>query len=154
MLQTPISTRYEQRLEDVNVRNYGRLVAELAAVVPDGLVVFFVSYSYMDYVISKWHDMGVLEEIMSCKLIFIETQVTGGLVQGLVSIKGKRPGRGVGGMQRHEEGEGGRGWDLGYSEVAGRSTQRMGHPCVGPGEGAGYGTGDWQDIQLLEEIMS
>lgn len=35
------------------MRNYGRLVVELAGSVPDGLVVFFVSYSYMDYVISK-----------------------------------------------------------------------------------------------------
>jgi hypothetical protein len=52
--QTPISTRYESRLDPSNVRNYGRLVAELAATVPDGLVVFFVSYSYMDYVISRW----------------------------------------------------------------------------------------------------
>jgi hypothetical protein len=51
---TPISTRYESRLDPGNVRNYGRLVAELAASVPDGLVVFFVSYSYMDYVISRW----------------------------------------------------------------------------------------------------
>lgn len=51
--QTPISTRYESRLDPGNVRNYGRLVVELAGVVPDGLVVFFVSYSYMDYVISK-----------------------------------------------------------------------------------------------------
>jgi Rad3-related DNA helicase len=51
--QTPISTRYESRLDHSNIRNYGRLVVELAGVVPDGLVVFFVSYSYMDYVISK-----------------------------------------------------------------------------------------------------
>ncbi|KAI8463211.1 MAG: hypothetical protein J3K34DRAFT_496282 [Monoraphidium minutum] len=72
--QTPISTRYESRLDPSNVRNYGRLVVELAGSVPDGLVVFFVSYSYMDYVISKWHDMGLLREIMGHKLIFIETQ--------------------------------------------------------------------------------
>ncbi|GBG00410.1 DNA repair helicase, partial [Raphidocelis subcapitata] len=75
--QTPVSTRYESRLDPTNVRNYGRLVAELAAAVPDGLVVFFVSYSYMDYVISRWHDMGLLREISSHKLIFIETQVVG-----------------------------------------------------------------------------
>lgn len=29
-------------------------MVDLAGSVPDGLVVFFVSYSYMDYVISKW----------------------------------------------------------------------------------------------------
>jgi len=51
--QTPMSTAYDTRLDPSNVRNYGRLIVELAGVVPDGLVVFFVSYSYMDYVISK-----------------------------------------------------------------------------------------------------
>lgn len=56
------------------MRNYGRLVAELAGVVPDGLVVFFVSYSYMDYVVGRWHDMGLLREISARKLVFIETQ--------------------------------------------------------------------------------
>jgi DNA excision repair protein ERCC-2 len=30
------------------VRNYGRLLVDLAAVVPDGMVCFFVSYLYMD----------------------------------------------------------------------------------------------------------
>lgn len=73
--QMPMSTQFEKRYEDSNIRSYGRIAVELAAVVPDGLVVFFVSYSYMDYVISKWHEMGVLDELMQHKLIFVETQV-------------------------------------------------------------------------------
>jgi Rad3-related DNA helicase len=43
------------------VRNYGRMLVELAAAIPDGIVCFFVSYSYMDAVVSKWHDMGILQ---------------------------------------------------------------------------------------------
>lgn len=43
-------------------RNYGRLLVDLAATVPDGLVCFFVSYLYMDQVVSKWRDMGILDE--------------------------------------------------------------------------------------------
>lgn len=73
--QVSVSTRYEQRLDEGNLRNYGRMVVELASAVPDGLVVFFVSYSYMDYVIAKWHEEGLLAELMDHKLIFIETQV-------------------------------------------------------------------------------
>ncbi|KAF8064487.1 hypothetical protein HT031_003286 [Scenedesmus sp. PABB004] len=72
--QTAVSTRYEQRLEEGNLRNYGRMVVELAGAVPDGMVVFFVSYSYMDYVIARWHEEGLLAELMDHKLIFIETQ--------------------------------------------------------------------------------
>ena len=72
--QMAVSTRYEQRLDDGNLRNYGRMVVDLAAAVPDGLVVFFVSYSYMDYVIARWHEEGLLAQLMEHKLIFIETQ--------------------------------------------------------------------------------
>jgi hypothetical protein len=75
-----VSTRFEQRLDDGNLRNYGRLVIELASTVPDGLVVFFVSYSYMDYVIARWHEDGLLAELINHKLIFIETQVCGRVV--------------------------------------------------------------------------
>jgi hypothetical protein len=73
--QVSVSTRYEQRLDEANLRNYGRMVVELASTVPDGLVVFFVSYSYMDYVIARWHEEGVLADLINHKLIFIETQV-------------------------------------------------------------------------------
>lgn len=56
-------------------RNYGQLLIELAKVVPDGVVCFFVSYLYMDRAVNAWHGMGVLDGIMANKLIFIETQV-------------------------------------------------------------------------------
>ncbi|KAF5843023.1 DNA repair helicase [Dunaliella salina] len=72
--QMPMSTKFEMRADSGVVRNYGRTLVELAAVVPDGLVCFFVSYLYMDSIISKWHDMGILQEIMNHKLVFIETQ--------------------------------------------------------------------------------
>mmetsp|Transcript_5423 Transcript_5423/g.11986 ORF Transcript_5423/g.11986 Transcript_5423/m.11986 type:complete len:760 (+) Transcript_5423:301-2580(+) len=72
--QVPTTTAFEMRSDPAVVRNYGRLLVELAAVVPDGMVCFFVSYLYMDQIISKWHDMGVLQELMQHKLIFIETQ--------------------------------------------------------------------------------
>lgn len=48
--------------DDPNVvRNYGRMLVELAFVIPDGIVAFFVSYSYMDTIVSKWDQMGVLQ---------------------------------------------------------------------------------------------
>ncbi|GAU35014.1 hypothetical protein TSUD_103370 [Trifolium subterraneum] len=56
------------------VRNYGRLLLEMASVVPDGIVCFFVSYSYMDGIVNSWNENGILKEIMQHKLVFIETQ--------------------------------------------------------------------------------
>jgi DNA excision repair protein ERCC-2 len=80
----PVSTQFEMRKEPGVVRNYGRMLVELAGVVPDGLVCFFVSYSYMDYIIGQWHHMGVLKELSATKLVFIETQV-GGLRAGCLA---------------------------------------------------------------------
>ena len=61
--------------EDPNViQNYGKVLVGLAQSIPDGIVAFFVSYSYMENIISKWHDTGILREIMQHKLIFMETQ--------------------------------------------------------------------------------
>jgi len=72
--QTQVSSRFDSR-HDVNVvRNYGKMLVEMAKTIPDGMVCFFVSYMYMDQVVSKWNEMGILNELMEHKLIFIETQ--------------------------------------------------------------------------------
>ena len=70
--QSPVSTKFEMRDDDNVIRNYGRMLIELAAAIPDGLVCFFVSYSYMDKIVSKWHDMGVLTVDY---LSLLETQI-------------------------------------------------------------------------------
>lgn len=49
------------------------MLVDLAAVVPDGIICFFVSYSYMDSIVSRWNDMGILSALMTHKLVFIET---------------------------------------------------------------------------------
>lgn len=72
--QLPISTKFDMRSDPGVIRNYGRVLVELAATVPDGIVCFFVSYHYMDSIVSRWHEMGILQELMSHKLVFIETQ--------------------------------------------------------------------------------
>ena len=71
--QSPISTKFDMRGDANVVANYGRLLVALAGCVPDGLVAFFVSYSYMDAAISAWHDAGILADLAARKLVFIET---------------------------------------------------------------------------------
>ncbi|KAL1319520.1 hypothetical protein HN51_071787 [Arachis hypogaea] len=72
--QLPVSTKFDMRSDLGVVRNYGRLLLEMASVVPDGIVCFFVSYSYMDGIVNTWNETGILKEIMQHKLVFIETQ--------------------------------------------------------------------------------
>ena len=72
--QVSISSRYETRDDIAVVRNYGLLVVEMASIVPDGIVCFFTSYSYMESIVSNWYIQGIIEQILKYKLLFVETQ--------------------------------------------------------------------------------
>ncbi|XP_057315207.1 general transcription and DNA repair factor IIH helicase subunit XPD-like isoform X1 [Hydractinia symbiolongicarpus] len=72
--QVAISSKFETREDMAVIRNYGNLLVEMSASVPDGVVCFFVSYLYMENVISIWHDQGIIGSIQKNKLLFIETQ--------------------------------------------------------------------------------
>ncbi|KAH8677268.1 putative excision repair protein rhp3 [Xylariales sp. PMI_506] len=71
--QAPVSTSFQVRNEPSVVRNYGNLLKEFAKVTPDGMVVFFPSYLYMESIISMWQGMNILDEIWKYKLILVET---------------------------------------------------------------------------------
>lgn len=72
--QVNVSSRFQIRDDPAVVRNYGSLLVELSAVVPDGIVCFFPSYIYLESIVGKWHDQGVLTNVLRNKLVFIETQ--------------------------------------------------------------------------------
>jgi DNA excision repair protein ERCC-2 len=59
--QLPVSTKFDMRSDLGVVRNYGRLLLEMASIVPDGIVCFFVSYSYMDGIVNSWNENGILK---------------------------------------------------------------------------------------------
>ena len=72
--QLPVSSKFDERENTGVVRNYGSLLIELSGIVPDGMVCFFTSYKYMEHVIVKWNEMGILQKVLENKLIFIETK--------------------------------------------------------------------------------
>lgn len=72
--QLAISTKFSSRNDVSVVRNYGHLIIDLCQTIPDGICCFFTSYSYMEYVLSEWNKMKILEKIMESKLIYIETK--------------------------------------------------------------------------------
>jgi len=69
-----VSTRYEDRNDIGVVRNYGSMLVRLCNVIPDGVVAFFTSYSYMEQLVSEWDATGVLQDLTKAKLVFIETK--------------------------------------------------------------------------------
>ncbi len=72
--QVPLTTKFEVRSDEAVVLNYGRLLSEMAACVPDGMCCFFPSYSYMEETVCSWHDMGILAAVQRHKLLFVETK--------------------------------------------------------------------------------
>ena len=69
-----MSSRFESREDTAVVRNYGNLLVEVAASVPDGIVCFFTSYMYLESVVASWYDQGIIDQLQRHKLLFIETQ--------------------------------------------------------------------------------
>ena len=85
--QLSISTKFDERDDISIIRNYGNLLVELSEVVPDGIVCFFTSYKYMENIIQKWHELGIIKKILENKLIYIETK---DLVQTVMSLENYR----------------------------------------------------------------
>ncbi|KAK1084993.1 TFIIH/NER complex ATP-dependent 5'-3' DNA helicase subunit [Friedmanniomyces endolithicus] len=71
--QSQISSGFQTRDDPQVVRNYGNLLIEMSKLTPDGMVVFFPSYLYMERVISSWQSMGILDSVWKSKLILVET---------------------------------------------------------------------------------
>ncbi|XP_076641015.1 general transcription and DNA repair factor IIH helicase subunit XPD [Halictus rubicundus] len=94
--QVAISSKYETREDVAVIRNYGQLLVEFAATVPDGLVCFFTSYLYMESVVAAWYDQGVVDQLQRHKLLFIETQDSAETSLALINyIKACESGRGA-----------------------------------------------------------
>jgi len=71
--QVAMSSRFQVRNDPAVVRNYGTLLVEMAQTVPDGLVAFFPSYIYLESIVTMWQEMGVINQVLEHKLLFIET---------------------------------------------------------------------------------
>ncbi|KAF9890318.1 hypothetical protein FE257_005984 [Aspergillus nanangensis] len=71
--QAQISSGFQIRNDPGVVRNYGNIVLDFSRITPDGVVVFFPSYLYMESIISMWQGMGILDSIWNYKLILVET---------------------------------------------------------------------------------
>ena len=65
-----LTSKFEAREDTAVIRNYGTLLSDMAAIVPDGVVCFFTSYLYMETV-RFWrensNDPIGLNSIAQCK---------------------------------------------------------------------------------------
>ncbi|GIQ87585.1 xeroderma pigmentosum group D protein [Kipferlia bialata] len=71
--QVPVSTKFDARHASNVVKNYGLLVSSVCNSVPDGVIVFFPSFSYMQSALVEWNTQGILSQITASKLPFVES---------------------------------------------------------------------------------
>jgi DNA excision repair protein ERCC-2 len=71
--QLSMSSKFSERDNQGNIRNYGNLIVELSATVPDGMICYFTSYKYMEHMILQWNEMKILQKVLENKLMFVET---------------------------------------------------------------------------------
>ena len=51
---------------------YGKLLIGLSTTVPDGILCFFPSYMYMQHILNQWYELGIIDELLKYKFMFIE----------------------------------------------------------------------------------
>lgn len=71
--QVSMTSKFESREDIAVIRNYGNLLVEMSSIVPDGIVCFFTSYTYMETIVANWYEQGIIDNIQKNKLLFIET---------------------------------------------------------------------------------
>lgn len=52
------------------IRNYGNLLLEMSAIVPDGIVAFFTSYVYMENIVASWYEQVRTKTILKRLFVF------------------------------------------------------------------------------------
>jgi DNA excision repair protein ERCC-2 len=71
--QNQVTSQFEHRNDLQVQRNFGTLLIDFCKLTPDGVVVFFPSYLYMESIISAWQGMEILDTVWRYKLILVET---------------------------------------------------------------------------------
>ncbi|CAD5223694.1 unnamed protein product [Bursaphelenchus okinawaensis] len=72
--QVEMTSRFESRSDPSVIRNYGSLILEMASIIPDGIVVFFTSYTFMEDIVATWYEQRFIDVLLKKKLLFIETR--------------------------------------------------------------------------------
>lgn len=72
--QSSLSTMNDLKANLSVINNFGNLISDIARIVPDGIVCFFPSFSFMHELTKMWNESQVLNKILNYKLLFIEPQ--------------------------------------------------------------------------------
>ena len=68
---------FERRSLPATIENLGSSLIEISTVTPDGLIVFFPSYAYLDEVMTSWKSQTIWTRLQTLKPIFQESKSAG-----------------------------------------------------------------------------
>lgn len=68
----PLNYSFANRNSPELIRETGRILVDLCQIVPKGVVVFFPSYDYEEFLLEQWNKFGILKSIEKFKRIFRE----------------------------------------------------------------------------------
>lgn len=87
---------FDKRNNQHMIKHLGELMIKLFMKVPDGVVIFFPSYNYLNLVLQHWRKFGVYDKLKGIKQIYQEptesTQVDKTLSEYSYNIKNKQRG--------------------------------------------------------------
>lgn len=72
--QSVMTSEFRYRDDPSTNRNFGQLLIEVSATVPDGVVCFFTAYEVLEQTVAEWDANGILSKVLENKLVFIETK--------------------------------------------------------------------------------
>lgn len=72
---TPLNFLFKNRMDDSMIISLGLCLIKLVSSIPNGIVIFFPSYKYLELVVAKWKEQNIYQKIEALKdQIFTETK--------------------------------------------------------------------------------
>ncbi|GFU30407.1 regulator of telomere elongation helicase 1 homolog [Nephila pilipes] len=71
---TPLNSSYQNRSNERYISSLGRTMCNFCRMIPDGLLVFFPSYSVMKSNVGFWEENGIWQSLSGLKPLFMEPQ--------------------------------------------------------------------------------
>lgn len=65
----PFNFNYQSRNSPKLINELGSFIANICIMIPDGMVVFFPSYNYLEYVMNQWRTGTIYDRISSKKQV-------------------------------------------------------------------------------------
>ncbi|KAK6903226.1 hypothetical protein I203_108491 [Kwoniella mangroviensis CBS 8507] len=75
--KTELEFKYSNRENDTIMTELGSVIQSIIGLVPDGVVVFLPSYSFLDKVRTTWASSGLMSKLGDKKALFFEPQTSG-----------------------------------------------------------------------------